>query len=58
MPVYSIINTTQQKYPIRLYDYHDDVEFRSDSIWYDCSHLNDIGATMLAKRIRQDAGLP
>lgn len=56
--VYSIINTTQQKYPIRLYDYHDDIEFRPDSIWYNCSHLNDIGATMLAKRIRQDAGLP
>ena len=56
--IYSIVNKVQQKYPIRLYDYHNDMEFRDDSIWYNCSHLNDIGATLLAKRIRQDAGLP
>lgn len=56
--VYSIVHKAQTKYPIKLYDYHDDAEFRDDSIWFNCSHLNNIGAIKLAKRIRIDANLP
>lgn len=56
--VISMVKNVQNKCPVDFFDYHDDCEFRTDSIWFNCSHLNKDGATMLAKRLRIDAQLP
>ena len=44
-------------YDITFRYYLDDEEFRADSLYYNCSHLNSIGADMFALRVKQDFGL-
>ena len=53
----SIIDSVRLYYPIEYKNYMNDEEFRADSIYFDSSHLNSIGADMFAKRIKLDFNL-
>lgn len=55
--LYGIIEEVSAEYPIEYMDYLLDKEFRADSIYHDCSHLNSIGANLFALRIKKDFGL-
>ena len=55
--LYALIDSVAAYYPIEYYNYLDDEEFRADSIYYNCSHLNSIGADMFALRLKDDLGL-
>ena len=52
-----LVSEVAAKYPIEYYNYIDDPEFRADSFYYDCSHLNYIGAKHFTKRLKNDLGL-
>jgi len=55
--LHKMIETVRSDYPIEYYNYLQDKEFRADSIYYNCSHLNSIGADMFALRVKKDFGL-
>lgn len=55
--LYKIIDSIRVSYPIEYYNYISDEEFRADSFYYDCSHLNYIGAEHFTKRLKRDLGL-
>lgn len=55
--LHGMIEEVRAEYPIEYIDYLQDKEFRIDSIYHDCSHLNSIGADMFALRVKQDFGL-
>lgn len=55
--LYEMVEEIQLEYPVEYHDYLKDELFRADSIYYNCSHLNSIGADMLATRVRKDFGL-
>lgn len=55
--LYDLIDSVATKYPIEYYNYLSDEEFRADSFYYDCSHLNYIGAKHFTKRLKKDLGL-
>ena len=55
--LHRMIDKVHSEYPIEYIDYLQDDEFRADSIYYNCSHLNTIGADMFALRVKKDFGL-
>lgn len=55
--LYDLVDSVAAYYPIEYYNYLDDQQFRADSIYYNASHLNTIGADMFAKRLKDDLGL-
>ena len=55
--LYALVDSVAAYYPIEYHNYLDDEEFRADSLYYNCSHLNSIGADMFALRVKQDFGL-
>lgn len=55
--LHGMIEDIRAEYPIEYIDYLEDKEFRADSIYFNCSHLNSIGADMFALRVKQDFGL-
>lgn len=55
--LHGIIENVRAEYPIEYIDYLQDEEFRADSIYFNCSHLNSIGADMFALRVKKDFGL-
>lgn len=55
--LYALIDSVREYYPIEYFNYLDDEEFRADSIYYNCSHLNSIGADKFAIRLKNDLGL-
>lgn len=55
--LYDVIDSVKINYPIEYYNYLSDEEFRADSFYYDCSHLNYIGAKHFTKRLKKDLGL-
>ena len=52
-----IIEKISLEYPIEYKNYLQDEAFRADSIYYNCSHLNSIGADMFALQVKNDFGL-
>ena len=55
--LHGIIENVRADYPIEYIDYLQDEQFRADSIYFNCSHLNSIGADMFALRVKEDFGL-
>ena len=55
--LHGIIENVRLEYPIEYIDYMQDEDYRADSIYYNCSHLNSIGANMFALRVKKDFGL-
>ena len=55
--LHELIDNVRNEYPIEYKDYIQDDEFRADSIYYNCSHLNSIGAELFALRVKKDFGL-
>ena len=55
--LYDLVDSVRTYYPIEYYNYLDDPEFRADSLYYNCSHLNSIGADKFAIRLKNDLGL-
>lgn len=55
--LHGIIESVRSEYPVEYIDYLQDEEFRADSVYYNCSHLNAIGADMFALRVKKDFGL-
>lgn len=55
--LHEIIENIRLEYPIEYNDYLQDEDYRADSIYYNCSHLNSIGADMFALRVKKDFGL-
>ena len=55
--IYSIVEQVKQLYPIEYFNYLSDKDFRSDSLYLDCSHLNYIGADKFTIRLKDDLGL-
>ena len=55
--LHGIIEEIRAEYPIEYMDYLEDEEFRADSIYFNCSHLNSVGADMFALRVKEDFGL-
>ena len=52
-----LIDSVRIYYPIQYKNYIDDSEFREDSIYFNSSHLNWIGADKFALRIKNDFNL-
>lgn len=55
--MHQIIEDIHQAYPIEYKDYLQDPAYRADSIYYNCSHLNNVGATMFGAQIKADFDL-
>ena len=55
--LYDLVDSVAAHYPIEYFNYLNDAEFREDSLYYNCSHLNKIGADKFAKRLKQDLRL-
>lgn len=55
--LHGMIDEVRTVYPIEYIDYLKDERFRADSIYYNCCHLNSIGADMFALRVKNDFGL-
>lgn len=55
--LYALIDSVRAHYPIEYKNYLDDTEFRADSLYYNCSHLNSKGADKFAIRVKEDFGL-
>ena len=55
--LYDIIDSVRLFYPIEYYNYIADEEFKSDSLFFDNSHLNYLGAEKLTLRLKKDLGL-
>jgi len=54
---YEIISRVQSKYPLEYYDYLQDSEFRADSLYRNCSHLNHEGGSKFAVRLKKDLSM-
>ena len=52
--LHEIIENIRLEYPIEYNDYLQDEDYRADSIYFNCSHLNSIGADMFALRVKKD----
>lgn len=52
--LYNMINEVKSEYPLEYRNYLKDEEFRADSLYYNCSHLNTIGADLFALRVKRD----
>ena len=52
-----LVDSVRAYYPIEYFNYLNDPEFRADSLYYNCSHLNSIGADKFAIRLKYDLGL-
>lgn len=55
--LHKMIEDVRAQYPIEYIDYLQDDEFRADSLYYNCSHLNVAGADLFALRVKEDFGL-
>lgn len=55
--LYAMIDSVRAYYPIEYYNYLNDPEFREDTLYYNCSHLNSEGADKFAIRLKRDLGL-
>ena len=55
--MFDVIDEVKQFHPIEYRNYLDDEQFRADSMYQDESHLNHCGATLFAKRVKEDFGL-
>ena len=55
--IYAIVDEVAKLYPIEYINYLDDPDFRSDSLYYDCSHLNYLGSDKFSLRLKSDLGL-
>lgn len=55
--MFDVINEVKRNYPIEYHNYLDDEQFRADSLYQDESHLNHLGATLFAQRVKEDFGL-
>lgn len=55
--LYDLVDSVASYNPVEYYNYLDDEEFRADSIYYNCSHLNSIGADIFTLRLKKDLGL-
>lgn len=55
--LHGMIENVRSEYPIEYIDYLQDECFRADSIYYNCSHLNSVGADLFALRVKKDFGL-
>lgn len=55
--LHGIIENVRSEYPVEYIDYLQDEDYRADSIYFNCSHLNSIGADMFALRVKKDFGL-
>lgn len=55
--LHGMIERIRSEYPVDYKDYIRDEQFRADSIYYNSSHLNDVGASMFALRVKEDFGL-
>ena len=55
--LHGIIENVRSEYTVEYIDYLQDKDYRADSIYYNCSHLNSIGADMFALRVKKDFGL-
>lgn len=53
----AIVDSVRIHYPIEYRNYMMDEEFRADSIYYNASHLNSIGADMFALRLKKEFNL-
>lgn len=53
----SVIDSVRLYYPVEYKNYMNDEEFRADSIYYNSSHLNSMGADKFAKRVKKDFNL-
>ena len=52
--MHQIIEDVRKEYPIEYKDYLQDPSYRADSLYYNCSHLNNIGATKFGAQIKAD----
>lgn len=52
-----IIASVKAKYPVEYENYLYDDDYRADTLYYNCSHLNNIGAIKFAKRLKSDFNL-
>jgi hypothetical protein len=55
--LHGIIENVRSEYPVEYIDYLQDEDYRADSLYYNCSHLNSVGADMFALRVKKDFGL-
>lgn len=55
--LYHLIEDAQAITPFEYKDYLFDEEFRADSLYFNCSHLNKIGADKFALRLKEDFDL-
>ena len=55
--IYLIVEQVKKLYPVEYYNYLANEDFRSDSLYYDCSHLNQSGADKFTIRLKEDLGL-
>lgn len=59
--MYDLLDSTMQQLGhtlnLEYRFYHDDPAFRNDSLYADELHLNHIGATLFAQRVKEDFGL-
>lgn len=55
--LYDIVDSVRLYSPVEYYNYIADEEFRSDTFYYDCSHLNYYGAEKFTLRLKKDLGL-
>lgn len=55
--LYALVDSVRAQYPIEYKNYMNDPEFRADSLYYNSSHLNSIGADLFAIRVKKDFDL-
>lgn len=55
--IFSIVEDVRKLNPLEYKSYLFDDEFRADSLYYNCSHLNRIGANKFALRLKEDFDL-
>lgn len=55
--LHDIVTSAQQRCPFEYHNYLQDPDFRTDSLHYNSSHLNAIGAKRFALRLRTDFNL-
>lgn len=55
--LHRIIENVRSEYPVEYIDYLQEEDYRADSIYYNCSHLNSVGADIFALRVKKDFGL-
>lgn len=55
--LYALVDSVRIHYPVEYYNYIDDAEFREDSLYFNCTHLNSEGADLFTKRLINDINL-